>query len=321
MQSLWKSTRMLVLGVILVGLTVPTRAADLDKLAPADAEGVMVINFKNFLDSKLYEKFGKDAIEQALKDERAVEFLKSTGLDPMKDLTTLTVTFSGPATEPKVASILKGNFQVAKIQAVIEKEAEKAGEKLKIAKEGGTTFYTVTNPQGQEIIGTFLGNDAIVVSNNKDYLKTIISGKKGEVTDGAKILNKTVGGLGGKETLFMAFAITKEVREQLADNPGAVQFKDVVEKVESVSGTVNFTESIDLTLSVHAMDKASATRIAQLVKGVVPLAKLAVAGNEQAGPIVEALIDNLKIGSEGTTANARLQLTEELMKKLQPGGN
>ncbi len=321
MQSLWKSTRVLVLGIVLTGLTMPSRAADLDKLAPADAEAVLVVNFKNFLESPLYKKYGEEALKQALKDPKAARIIESTGLDPTKDLSSLTLTFTGGKEDPKAAIILKGNFNVAKVQATIEKEAEKAGDKLKVTREGGQTYFTVTNPQGQDFTGTILGTDAVVMSNNKDYLKAIVAGKKAEPTAGAKTLTKTVNQLGGKETVFLAFAITQEMKDQLAKLPNAPQFKDIAPKLDSFTGAVNLTQAIDLSLALHTTDMASAKQIAQIVKGVIPLAKLAAAGNEQAKPIVDALIDNLKIGAEGTAVNATLQLTEALMKKLQPGAD
>lgn len=320
MLSLWKTTRTLALAFILASMTLPTQAADLDKLAPADAEATIVINFKNFLESPLFKKYGEEAMQKAMKEnEKAAKFLESTGLDPMKDLSTLTVTFAGGQTDPRVAVIVKGNFNVAKIQTTIEREAQKAGEKLTVTKEGGQTFYSMTNPQGQEFTATFMGNDAAVMSNNKDYLKNILAGKKAEGTDSSKVLTKTVGGLGGKETMFMVFAITPEMKELLGNIPNS-PIKDLTPKLEAVSASMNLTNAIDLTLAIQAKDVATAKQLSQVASGLVPLAKLAAAGNDQAKPIVDALLKELKIAPEGNAAKARLQLTEELMKSLRPGG-
>ena len=319
MLSIWKTTRPLALALLLVGLTLPARATDLDKLAPADAEAVIVINFKTFLESPLFKKHGEEAMKQAMKDERAAKMLEATGIDPMKDLKTLTVTFSGGQADPKVAVLLKGTFNVAKIQTTIEKEAKKAGDKLTIAKEGGQTFYSMTNPQGQEFTGTFLGNEDMVMSNNKDYLKAILAGKKAEPTDGSKVLAKTVAALGGKETMFMAFAITKEMKDALGNIPNS-PVKDLTPKLEAITASLNLTNSIDMTLAIQATDAGTAKQLGQFANGLIPLAKLAAAGNDQAKPIVDALLKELKIGAEGAAVKARLQLTEDLLKSLRPGG-
>lgn len=323
MPLLWKSARLFVLGLVLVGLTVPSQAADLDKLAPADAEAVMVINFKNFLDSPLFKKYGADAMKGALKDERVAKLLDSTGLDPMKDLSSLTVTFTGGKADPKVAVIAKGTFQVAKIQTTIEKEAQNAGDKLKITKEGGLTYYAMTSPDGKEFIATFMGNDAIVASNNKDYLKAITDGKKADPTEGSKLVTKTIGKLGGKETFFAVLGVTQEMKDQIGMIPQAGQFKDIAAKLDALSASVNLTEAVDVTVSIHAADMGTAKTLATTLKGLIPLAKLATANipDENAKAAADTLIQNIKIAADGTAVNARLQLTEELMKKLQPGGN
>jgi len=323
MQLLWKSARLFVLGLVFVGLTVPTQAGDLDKLAPVDAEAVMVINFKNLLGSPLFKKYGADAMKQAMKDERVSKLLESTGLDPMKDLSSLTMTVTGGKADPKVSVIAKGNFQVAKIQATIEKEAQKAGDKLKTTREGGLTFYTMTSPDGKEFIATFMGNDAIVASNNKDYLKAIIDGKKADPTEGSKLVTKTVNKLGGQETFFAVLGVTQEMKDQIGQIPQAGAFKDIAAKLDAVSAAVNLTEAVDVTVSIHAADMGTAKSLATTLKGLIPLAKLATANipDENAKAAADTLIQNIKIAADGNAVNARLQLTEELMKKLQPGGN
>jgi hypothetical protein len=318
MLSLSKLTRTAVLGLTLAALTLPTRAADLDKLAPGDAEAALVINVKNFLESKLFKKYGDEAFDAALKNEKAAEFIKATGLDLRKDLTSITV--CGPLilspTEAKGCVIVKGNFNVAKLQTAIEDGAKKDGEKLKVTKEGGLTYYTITPKQGnQEITGTFIGNDSILISNNADYLKTIAAGKKIDATAASKTLKGAIASVGGKETVVLGVAITDDIKKAMAQSP---QFKQYAEKLEAVTGTVNVGEAVDIALGINMTDADTAKALGQLIKTSLPILNLLAAQNEQAKPAVDLLVKNLKIGSEGKAVSLKLQLTEELMKSLQP---
>jgi len=319
MLSLSKLARTLALVAVIVTLTLPARAADLDKLAPADAEAAVVINIKNFLSSKLFKKYGEDAVKEALKTAEAAKFIEATGLDPLKDLDSITVTGTGIGNpDGKAVVLVKGNFNVAKLQATVEAEAKKAGQQLKTTKDGGQTYYTITPPKGPEVTGTFVGNDAIVISNNADYLKQVAGGKMVKPTEGAKAFKGALGKVAGKETVYLVVAATDELKKQLSSTPKGKQFAD---KLDSVIGTVNVADAIDLGVAINTTDADAAKELRDLVKGAVPLLNLLGAGQPQAAPIIKALSDNLKISSEGKTVNLKLQLTEELLKSLQPGGN
>lgn len=321
MRSFSKLVKTTVLSLALVALTVPTRAADLDKLAPGNAEAALIVNIKNFLDSALFKKYGEAGFDAALKDERAAEFIKATGLDPRKDITSVTLAAPLVLTpnDAKAVVIIKGNFNVAKLQAAIEAGAKKQGKELEIKKDGGLTYYTMPLPQGnQEVTGTVVGNDAILVSNNMDYLKTIATGKKIETTVAAKTLKGAIGGVGAKETLILGVAVTDELKKRLADNPATKQYAD---KVEALTATINIGESIDLSVGLTTTDADTAKALGQLVKQALPLLNLLAAQNENAKPAVDLLMKNLKVSSEGKAVSLKLQLTEEALRKLQPGGN
>ena len=322
MLSLSKLTRTTVLGLAIACLTLPVRAADLDKIVPADSEGAVVFNFKSLFESKLFQKYGEEPLKAAMKDEKAAKVIESTGLDPLKDITSVTVTFSGAAggrETMKFAMIVKGNFDVPKLEAAIGDAVKKqTGEAPKSEKEGDQTYWTFKNPQGEDITATFVGKEGLIASNNPSYLKNIVAGKGIDTTASGKSLKTAVGKVGGKETMFAAAAITEQIKGLMGMNP---QLKDLAPKLDAISGSVNIAEAIDVVLSVHTTDADTAKSLGQLIKQVLPLAKLFGAQNEMAKPIIDALVDNLKVGSDGTMVNLKLQLTEELMKKLQPGGN
>jgi hypothetical protein len=324
MLSLSKLARLAVLTVALTALTVPGRAADLDRLAPGDAEGALVANIKSLIDSKLYKTFVEAQVNELLKKEEVAAVLKMTGIDPLKDLSRVIVTGTGFDTkEPTVCVIVKGNFNVAKIQATIEEHAK---GQVKVSKEGGLTYYSGGLP-GQEVTGTFIGNDTVVISNKADYLKKIATGKMIDATANSKVLKGATGKIGGQETTFVALAITDEMKKKMADvsipigekqtiNP----FKTLAPKLDAVTGAITVGDAVDVVLSVHAADEETAKALGQVGSFVVPLLLAQGKNNPQLKPITDALGKTLKVGADGKMFNIKFQLTEDLIKKLQPGG-
>ena len=59
MSTLWKLPLIAALALAVATLTVPVRAADLDKLVPADAEVAVVLNVRGLLDSAVFKKYSR----------------------------------------------------------------------------------------------------------------------------------------------------------------------------------------------------------------------------------------------------------------------
>src|SRR6266536_2863410 len=92
-----------VLGLALAAalFASPLRAAEADKHLPSDATAVVFVNLRQILDSPVSKKYMLDQIKDGLKkDADAQKFMAAAGLDPLKDLSSVTVAISpgdGPA--------------------------------------------------------------------------------------------------------------------------------------------------------------------------------------------------------------------------------
>ena len=81
------------LAVVLAAQT--TRAADPDKLLPADAEFVLSVNVKQIVESDIIKKYALAQMKQALQGNDAQKMLKELGLDPLKDIDRVVLGGSG----------------------------------------------------------------------------------------------------------------------------------------------------------------------------------------------------------------------------------
>ena len=69
----------------------PSRAAEPDKLLPADADTVVCVNIKQILDTDIIKKYSLEQLKQALDGQDAKKLLTELGLDPLKDIDRIVV--------------------------------------------------------------------------------------------------------------------------------------------------------------------------------------------------------------------------------------
>src|SRR5687767_10960309 len=80
---------------VVLAASPTTRAAEPDKLLPADADTVMVVNVKQIIGSEIIKKYALEQMKQALQGGEAQKFFGELGLDPLKDVDKIVVGASG----------------------------------------------------------------------------------------------------------------------------------------------------------------------------------------------------------------------------------
>ena len=79
-------SRTLMGAALVLGLTTTARAAEPDKLLPADTDTVAVVNLRQIIDSDIIKKYALEQIKQLLDGQDAKQILTDLGLDPLKDV-------------------------------------------------------------------------------------------------------------------------------------------------------------------------------------------------------------------------------------------
>lgn len=336
MPTFAKLTRTAVLAAVLMAFLPSGRAADLDKLAPADADMVLTIDVQAVLASKAFQKHGAALLQEALKTPESVAFLKATGLDPMKDFTRVTVTLAGGFVDPKapfgeslrVGVVVRGNFDVDRLQKAIEAAGAKEGNQFKVVRAGERTYYTLPTQPGQSVTATFVDKGAFVLGNDLEFVKAVVTGKKAEATAAAKALRKATDKVGADATAFAALALPEPLQKHLAEievpNPldggkMSTPFRALATKLEAASVAINVSDALDVTLTVHTTDAETAKILNQLAGLGLLVLKQAGAASPEAKPLVDAVLKDLKTAAADTAFHLKARLTEDLLKKLLPG--
>jgi len=280
------------LALAVLGACLGARAAEPDKLLPADSQAVLVVNVRQLLNSPLVKQYGAEKMKDELnKNAQAREALAAAGLDPFKDVESITVAGAaslGGKKEESGTVIVRGRFDPTKIRATVEKYA-KDNKDLKIQSKGGTPeVYEVTGKDGKPMYATFADNNTLVITPAEDQARKATSG--GELN---AELRKALTKVGGKESLYFALAVTDEMKGKMAENP---KMKELAPKMESVTGGVTVTDGVDAKVSVHTTDAKAARQVQAMVKTYLPLAgaMAGLAANSSGAPDSEQLTATLQ---------------------------
>src|SRR5712692_7857713 len=95
-------------GVLLAGAA---SAAEVDKYLPDDSQFVLCVDVRQILDAKLTKTYALEKIKDGFKKSAEAERLfKGIGLDPLKDIHSITVAGVQPGAEHKRLVIVRGSF-------------------------------------------------------------------------------------------------------------------------------------------------------------------------------------------------------------------
>jgi hypothetical protein len=208
-----RTLRTTALALAALALALPAVAApvplpkiaggDADRWLLDDAEVILVVNTKQMMGSDLMKKGGgAAAVKDLVKSvEQVKEIVEATGLDVSKDIDSL-VASATSGKEPKSLMVVKGSFDVEKIQGALKKKAEK------VHTEGKQTIYQV-KVQNNSMYGVVADKNTIVLGHSKDLAadRAAKGGKKGAKLH--KDMNKALKGFTGKESMVMVMLVTE----------------------------------------------------------------------------------------------------------------
>jgi len=296
-----------LLGLALF-LSAPARAAQPNKYVPPDAEGVLHINLQQLLDSKLGKKYALPPIQQALKKNKDVQqMLTVLGLDPLKDIRTLTLSNVGQSGD-KVQVALTGTFSLDKIHATAKKVAEEKKDKFKISKAGVKPLYE-TVQQGKAVYAGFADEGTMIVSTSRDNVVNALNGKTGELNKG---LQEALAAVDGKQSIWVAFEVTEGMKALLGRRQDvAAVFKNW--KTGSIG--IDVSDAVGISLKVQTADAPSARELGKQANDAKGILQFVGQTNEELKPLIDEIIKTLEIKTRQADVSVKFQLSQDLIEK------
>jgi hypothetical protein len=300
---------------------VPAGAAEPDKYVPSDSDAVVVVNVRQILESPFFKKYALEEAKNQLKTNKdATKFFQTAGIDPFKDVHSVVLAGSSfTKSEPKFVIVVHGNFDPDKIHTAITEAAKKEGEDLKVETKDGLRVYEFKNNKAKDskpVFGAFANKSTLILTPSSDQTVAAAKGTGGKLgSDLASALEKL-----GKESVYAAIAVTKEMNDALAGSPQMAPFKD---KIQYITGIFDVTSDFKTVLTIQTKDDQTANKVKGFIGQMVPLLGLMAQGQaEQLGQAVNDLVKKIEIKKDAKNAvSVSLTVTEDMMKQMHEAGS
>jgi hypothetical protein len=299
------------------------RAAEFEKYLPDDTEFVLHANIRQALDSALAQKYLFPLVQSQVKGQAEVqEILSALGLDPLKDLRSLTIAAPGKDTEKKWTAILQGSFDQGKIQSAVDTFSSNQPDTLKTHRQDGATIYEIKDTKrSQSAFVAFVEKEVLLASSSKNQVAAAISQKgAARPSNLDKDLLALIKEGSGKESLWVAL-VPKQLTEALPkDNK---QLTDFAKKIKSFKSGITISDGVQLSFRVQATDDKAAREIHTTLAGIVkPALIFLITTSDQLkefAPTLTDIVNAIKFTLDKSTVGMDLTVTgkqiEEGLKK------
>jgi len=317
---------MLGLGLGLLLLAGPARAADLDKLLPDDTEAVITINVKQILDSALVKKLPLDLVKDAIKNSNeATKVLDDLGFDPFKDLESIVVASPGGQEADKWLVVIRGKFDEKKFKARAKEEAKEKKDVVKVievpdGRDGKYEMYEISPPNSpQSVLVSVADSKTILVSGGKDYVVNALdqlAGRK-KVALKSKEMAAVLKRIDDKQSLWVALVGSALEKTMLKDNDEA---KEIIEKLTDATFGITIDKDIKVELGVTGKDEKAAKDLdAKISDGIQQAQGLALlfVKDKQFKPLVD-ILKTIKTSLKDKTITVKTEIGGDIIEDLLP---
>ncbi len=324
--------RLVLAAAAAAGLCLPARAAEPDKLIPAGADTVAVVNLRQVIDSDIVKKYALEQLKQTLDGQDAKKLLTDLGLDPLKDVDKVVIaTADTSKTDTKFLLIARGRFDPEKVFKTAEAEAKKDGERFAMIKEGDAVLFKYQPPEGQPAVyATVVDDKTVVASGEKKMVTAALKAADAKPAPLSKELSELLKKADDKASVFVVSVVKGKFDDVKIPGGGMLPVKlddleKVLPKVETMSVAVKIGAdvTVDLTLGMADDDAAGDMRNAldDLFKQLKPLAQLVGAADPRGKPLADILA-GIKTGSKNKDVTISGKVTgADIGKMVAPGGD
>jgi hypothetical protein len=323
----YRTPRLAVLAAALT-LVPAARAANPDKLLPADTKFVLTVNVKQILESPLVQKRGVASAKDALKSvEEVNQVLQDLGFDPFTDLERVTVAGPGGNDQDRGLIILRGRFDLDKFKARAERAIQDEPEILKARKAAGGIVYEVTPPgHDTPLFVALLNKNTIVASPGKDYVVDAMkkaAGKEAASEDTKKRSDKE----DDVDKSFRAVLARMDDKQSVAFAAVGSAFKggdlgsagEVFENVDAVGGGITVSDEIKLEVVLSSRSEDDAKKIKDAVNtGInsgIALLGLATGEHKELEKILDVL-KTIKATAKDKTVTLKARIGADVLEGL-----
>lgn len=298
---------------------LPASAAEVDSFLPDDAGAVVSIDVKAFLGSPLFKKHLEAAYRAQLQANPELQQLLTTlGWDPLNDLAT--VVAAGPpgvAARDQALVIVRGRFDLARIEAVAADLAKQSPEHVTIRRHEQLSLYEIKAKDSPDrCFAAFIDRGCLVISAGRDVVEAAIARSAGKrPLRLGKDMQSLIAAVDAKQTIWLVALATDGLKRDLAINDGV---KKVMGTLRSVAGGLRVGEGIKAEVRVQTASARAAADLRnalELVRGQVALAVNFSPQLADFAPLVNEAIKSIKLTSARNTVAVEGAISATLIHK------
>jgi hypothetical protein len=306
----------MLFGLVALAAT-PAQAADVDKLLPNDCECIVTVNVRQVLDSELNKKFGLVKMQELLSSSEDVQdTLKSLGLDPLKDIQTVTWASSNTGDSSKALIIIHGKFDPARFHTKADETIRAYPDVLKIHKAGATRLYEVGFSGQTSFFVAVIDSRTIAASTGRECIQEALDKGAGTKKAGvSKELSSLVAQMEGERALWMVALKSALEHSPLSADDEA---RPVLAKVETVSIGVTVAEELQADFRMTAKNAEAAKELSKNIAEKLDKAKGIVSiliGNVKELQILLELAGAMKVSTQENLVSLHGQVGSDAIEK------
>jgi len=280
-------------------------------ILPADARVVMGVDVRSFTGSELYQQLKTRWPSRQLEMLRQLE--EKTGLDPERDLEQVLIagrqgSEGKPGARLDPVILLLGQLDPSKLGRAIE--TAKQGVSWKDV--NGTNVYLFEESKRGQMAVAFLDERAVVLGTSQAVEAMITSHAAGAapLESNANLMRLLERVEPGSAFWMVGDRNLLSQLPQTLPGPGGAGFS--LPAVESLVVSGNVAPVLSVKLSAEAADEASATQLADVVRGLSAL--LALQASQR--PELAGLASAISVTTEASHVHVNARLSEELIETL-----
>jgi hypothetical protein len=304
-----------LIGVVtLLSLVLPNvPAANVDPYLPDGSEMVLVVNVRQLFESPLIQKHFAEALRRYLETEpHWRELQKALPIDLTKDVSSMVLAGPTPPREGKGLAIVRGKFDVPKLQAAAEAYAGKQADALAIHKSGNRLIYQFKNSTAATF-AAFLDDGTLALAPSREALDDAIARKDGKKqASPRKDLESLITDADGRQTLWFVALATPELKREFGTSP---QTEKLFASLVHLKGGLTLTDGAQLDFVIQTKDAKTAGEIRQFVEGMKSILSLAAMDSKENAPLLTKLVGAIKIASAKEAVTIKGSVTKDEIEK------
>ncbi|HEY2910398.1 MAG TPA: hypothetical protein VGI99_09130 [Gemmataceae bacterium] len=255
------------------------RAAEPDKLLPANSEFVFTVNVKQIIDSDIIKQYALEQLKQALQGADAQKMLTQLGLDPLKDVSKVVIGGSGTdQSDAKMLMIIHGKFDPEKLFKAAEAMTKKKSDNFTMLKDGKDTLFKYQPDTGNPVYATVKDEQTILAGTDRKLVTAALAsdGKKAPV---GKELGALIAKMDDKASLWVAAVVKDKLATLKGGKRGPIppELKETLEKMDYFTLVVRITKDVALDVALGMKDANSAEELGKMIdeqltqlRGIIP---------------------------------------------------